>query len=100
MRPTSAAFAAICLLASALVVAAPMQGDRAEGRSGLVSARKLLAKLPLREEDKTHRRSRSRLTYDSGYDADGDGCSTCNVVLIRDALRPSWLRDLIEHVFY
>ena len=84
MRPL-AALAAACLIGS-LAVVAPHSAQTAEAAPAKVTAKTLLAKLPVRAESRSKKFDRNRFGYDQGLDADGDGCSTRKEVLIRDAI--------------
>lgn len=85
MRRLIALLAAGCLLASVATVSAGTKP--ASAASNYASARTLLSKLAVREEDHKHRYNRSVFSYDDSYDADGDGCYTRKEVLKRDAVR-------------
>ena len=84
MKRPAALLAAVCLLSGLAVVGV---GSPVDAAPATVSAKTLLSRLAVRAEDHQHRFNRSVFSYDTGYDADGDGCSTRKEVLTRDAIR-------------
>jgi lysophospholipase L1-like esterase len=89
LRPAAVVLAALALTATPVAAsAAPRESAAPLSAMKTISASALLAELRVATPDRLHRFHSDRFGDDRTLDADGDGCSTRQEVLIRDHIGP------------